>query len=422
MVFYSSRKISNIYILSYMLISILLLLSCNNQRNIEWLNIEKDLQTEMIMAEDGDTIRVPAGYYKFTSSISLDEKNNVVIMGEGKDKTILSFEGQTEGAEGLRVSNGKNITVQDLTIEDTKGDAIKTQDIAGMNFINVRITWSGKPKESNGAYGLYPVLCTNVLFDGCEVSGASDAGIYVGQSKYVVVKNCTAFHNVAGIEIENTLYADVYNNYSYDNTGGILVFDLPDLKQKKGGQVRIFNNRIEHNNYRNFAPPGNIVGKVPAGTGFMILATSNVEVFNNKIFNNKTANASLISYFTTQEAIKDSLYDPYSKSVSIHNNEFKKGFFQIADWRNDIGKLVLYKFWFSVPDILFDGIKDPKSNLSQLCLEANGKATFANLDAGNKFKNISTDITKHACKPTSLPEVKFVPVQEDTIPKQAVSL
>lgn len=391
------------------------LFSCNNARDVQWLNIEKDLQTQLIMAEDGDTISIPEGYYKFSGSISLDEKNNVVIKGAGKDKTFLSFNGQSEGAEGLRITNGKNITVQDLTIEDTKGDAIKTQDVIGMNFMNVRVTWSGKPKESNGAYGFYPVMCTNVMIDNCEASGASDAGIYVGQSKYVVVRNCTAFHNVAGIEIENTLYADVYNNYAHHNTGGILVFDMPDLKQKKGGFVRIFNNVMESNNHRNFAPPGNIVGKVPAGTGFMVLSASNIEVFNNKMHNNKTANACIASFHITQETIKDTLFDPYPTNISIHNNDFKKGFFQIADWRNDLGKLALYKFWFNVPDILYDGILKPEKNyVNTICLEGNGDAAFANIDAGNNFKNVSTDITKYTCKPNALPEVKFLPVEPDT--------
>src|SRR5205085_5350276 len=129
----------------------------------------------------------------------------------------------------------------------------------------------------NGGYGLYPVQCTKVLIERCEVSGASDAGIYVGQSKSIIIRNSKAFENVAGIEIENSLYADVYDNEAFLNIGGILVFDLPDLTQKEGGFVRIFKNNIHDNNHANFAPKGNIVGKVPLGTGLMILATRNVE-------------------------------------------------------------------------------------------------------------------------------------------------
>jgi parallel beta-helix repeat protein len=74
--------------------------------------------------------------------------------------------------------------------------------------------------------------------------GASDAGIYVGQSKHIIVRNSKAYQNVAGIEIENSWYADVYENEAFNNTGGILVFDLPDLIQKEGGYVAFFKNKI----------------------------------------------------------------------------------------------------------------------------------------------------------------------------------
>ena len=58
--------------------------------------------------------------------------------------------------------------------------------------------------------------------------------------------------------------------------------------------VRVFNNLVLENNLYNFAPEGNIVAKVPAGTGIMILAASNVEIFDNIISNNK--NKLIISY------------------------------------------------------------------------------------------------------------------------------
>jgi len=48
---------------------------------------------------------------------------------------------------------------------------------------------------------------------------AADAGSYVGQSKNVIVRNNRAESNVAGIEIENTQGADVYDNVAVDNTG-----------------------------------------------------------------------------------------------------------------------------------------------------------------------------------------------------------
>src|SRR6185369_10374708 len=112
----------------------------------------------------------------------------------------------------------------------------------------------------------YPVESHNVLLDGVVVRGASDAGIYVGQSQRIIVRNSHGEQNVAGLEIENCYFADVYDNTLTQNTGGILVFDLPDLPQQAGHDIRVFHNTSQGNNLANFAPKGNIVGVVPAGT------------------------------------------------------------------------------------------------------------------------------------------------------------
>ena len=229
-------------------------------------DVQKKIQTSFIEAADGSVIELPEGRFTFDASLSLDGKKNVTIKGAGMDKTILNFKDQISGAEGIKITNAGNITILDLTVQDTKGDGIKTQQVEGITFRNVKAEWTNGGDKNNGGYGLYPVQCTNVLIDNCAAVGASDAGIYVGQSRYIIVKNSKAYNNVAGIEIENSWYADVFENEAYNNTGGILVFDLPDLIQKEGGFVRVFKNNIHDNNHINFAPKGNTVGKVPHGS------------------------------------------------------------------------------------------------------------------------------------------------------------
>lgn len=379
-------------------------------------DFQKKLQTQLITAENGAKIQIPAGTYQLSRSLSLENKENITIEGAGMGKTILSFKSQVDGAEGLRVNSGKNITIQNLSIEDAKGDCIKAQHVKGITFKNVKVAWTGKPNKNNGAYGLYPVSCENVLIESCEAVGASDAGIYVGQSRNIVVRDCKAYQNVAGIEIENSIGADVYRNEAYDNTGGILVFDLPDLEVKKGGQVRVYNNLIKENNRANFAPKGNIVAGVPQGTGLMILATSDVEVFNNKIIDNITSNASIISYFMTENPIQDSAYYPFPDRIYIHDNEFHRQAVRPTS-QGRIGKLYRYKLKFgkNVPDIVWDGIMDPasrdengqpKSNY-RICIQNNGNATFANLDAENDFKNIQTDLGTMDCQREKIKATKL---------------
>jgi len=375
-------------------------------------DVEKSLQRSFIMAEDGETIKIAAGTYSLKGSLWMDGKKNITIKGQGMDKTILSFSDQSEGAEGIKITHATNITIEDLTIQDAKGDAIKTQEVEGITFRRVKTEWTGKPNKKNGAYGLYPVQCNNVLIEYCEAIGASDAGIYVGQSNEIIVRYCRAYQNVAGIEIENSTNADVYENEATQNTGGILVFDLPGLVQKKGGQVRVFNNKIIENNYKNFAPKGNMVAIVPPGTGVMILATSNVEVFGNEIINHKTIGTSIASYYMTELPIDDEAYDPYPTRIYIHDNTFERE----KRWptlKGKFGKLLWWKFGRNVPSILYDGILNEElvqesgsyKQKDQICIANNKGATFVNLDAANGFKNLNTDISSYNCELQQLPAV-----------------
>ena len=389
-------------------------------QNIE--NLYKDIQSKLITDNKDATITLPEGKFYLERSLWGEDLNNVVIKGMGQQKTIISLKNQIEGAEGLKIINSQNITLRDFTIEDSKGDLIKIEDSSEINIINVTAQWTDGPKETNGSYGLYPVKSVNILVDNCIVSGASDAGIYIGQSHNIIVRNSKVYNNVAGIEIENSSSADVYNNFAYNNTGGILVFDLPDLLIKTGGEVRVFNNLVVENNLYNFAPEGNIVAKVPSGTGIMILATSFVDIFNNIVYNNRTANTSIVSYFLTEEPLTDSLYYPYPTSINIYNNIYKRDIqFPSFSFKQPIGFLLAYHYWRDIPDIIYDGVLDPKLindngilpaeeiyfDKHRICIKNNINASVVNLDAGNNFKNISTNETYFDCELENINPVKY---------------
>lgn len=377
-------------------------------------NIQKKIQTQLIMVENGSIVDLDKGTFTFTSSLSMEDKKNIIIRGKGMDKTILSFKGQTEGAEGLRVSNGENITIENMTLQDSKGDLIKTMNVKGITFRNVKVEWTGTPSEKNGGYGLYPVQCQEVMIDNCVAIGASDAGIYVGQSKNIEVKNSKAYHNVAGIEIENSLYASVHDCEAYENTGGILIFDLPDLIQKKGGFCKVFNNHIHNNNFPNFAPKGNIVANVPDGTGILLLAANNVEIFQNRIINNKSIGTGIISYFMTEKPNTDTLYYPYPNAISIYDNEYQRENIRPTG-KGRMGLMFRFKLKFGkdVPHIIYDGIIDPQTLDYQgntlfdkkICIKNNKNQSFVNIDAEHDFKGILRDVTKYDC---TLEPIKLV--------------
>ncbi len=395
----------------HFIILILFIISCSApppERN--WVSIQKDLQTQFITIEDSSVINLPEGHFMFSKALLLDGKNNVTIKGAGVDKTILSFADQLEGAEGMKISNSTNITMEGFTVEDAVGDNIKVTDTKGLTLRKIKSHWTGKPDEKNGAYAFYPVLSKNVLIENCIAIGASDAGIYVGQSDSVIIRNNEVYHNVAGIESENSKFVEIYGNVAHDNTGGILVFDLPGLTQF-GHTTRVYQNNVYENNFRNFAPAGNIVATVPPGTGIMLLATRNIEIFENTIEDNRTVGLAIVSYklvegLSTKNASQinqnietaktDEAYDPYPNQIFIHHNSFENSF-MFPTLKNDFGLLFLTKFPFSTPDIAWGGIRDPE-NPFEMCLNENGNINFGNIDAGNDFENLTSDWSEFICE------------------------
>ena len=127
-------------------------------------DFHKKLQLRLIEAKEGEVIELPAGKWTFNRSLSLN-KSNVTIRGAGPDKTVLSFRGQVQGAEGLLINAAEHVTIENLAIEDTKGDGLKANGCKDLTIRNVRVEWTDGPDEKIGAYGLYPVQCDRVLIE-----------------------------------------------------------------------------------------------------------------------------------------------------------------------------------------------------------------------------------------------------------------
>ena len=369
-----------------------------------------EIQEALILASPGDIIHLSAGLYELEDSLSIDV-NNLILEGEGINDTVLSFKNQLSGAQGLSVTSD-NVILRDFAVENAKGDAIKVKGVDGISFIRVRTEWTGGPSSENGAYGLYPVESKNVLIDSCVAIGASDAGIYVGQSENIIVKNSVAEFNVAGIEIENSYYADVFNNYASNNTGGILVFDLPDIPQQGGHHIRVFNNKSVNNNTDNFAPEGNIVGEVPRGSGIIIQANSHVEIFDNDIGDNDTINIAVVTYGYDTE---DEDYYPHPRSIQIHGNRFGRSGYNPDLETGELAKILFEISGGDMPDIFWDGIVPlPQIVFGQpeedkIVLGDNGDASFLTINPLKYilpfFDPIETSYEKFSGEITPLPPV-----------------
>ncbi len=368
------------------------------------------LMTELLDAKPGDVIEIPEGKYSFDRSLSL-AVDGVTIRGKGMDKTVLSFKGQIAGAEGLLVT-ASDFTIEDIAIEDTKGDALKVNEGENIVIRRVRTEWTGGPKTENGAYGIYPVQTKNVLLESNVAIGASDAGIYVGQSRNVIVRYNRAEKNVAGIEIENTFDADVYENVATDNTGGILVFNMPNLSQP-GARTRVFKNQAIANNRGNFGHPGTPVATILAGSGVVINSNDQVEIFDNDIRDNKTTNIIIASVFSSglSKTGMSADFDGFPEGIYIYGNRMGGG------GKNpdglDLQALKIAKFgpMGALPDVLWDGFSDPAKQVDgatpaalRICVDNEG-AEVINADAPNGFKSPSLVTEAVRCALEKLPAV-----------------
>jgi parallel beta-helix repeat protein len=373
---------------------------------------QKQLQMQLIKAKPGDVITIPEGVHAINRGLSLTV-SGVTLRGLGMDRSILSFKDQVQGAEGLLV-NASDFTIEDLAIEDTPGDALKINEGRNIVIRRVRTEWTNGPDKKNGAYGIYPVQADNVLLEDSVAIGASDAGLYVGQSRNVVVRNNRVEFNVAGIEIENTMHADVYGNVARNNTGGILVFNMPDLPDP-GHSTRVFDNEVVGNNTPNFGAEGTPVASVPAGSGIVVNSNDHVEIFDNVITDNDTANIIISSYFATgyqgtREITDD--YDPYPETIYVYGNTLSGG--GSSPDGLDLKALKVAKFGLtgSFPDVLWDGyvnidkVDDNGRLLPEyaICVD-NDTAEVLNVDLGNGSKNIVIGDEQHRCTHEKLPAV-----------------
>jgi parallel beta-helix repeat protein len=389
-----------------------------------------DLETRaleaLIAAEPNTIVQLPAGTYDFVGELS-SSVDNIVLRGTGMDAeggTVLSFENQTTGSQSI-YATGNNFVVEDLAVEDSPSDAIKIEGSDGVTIRRVRVEWTNGPDAENGAYGFYPVQTRNVLIEDSIVRGASDAGVYVGQSEVIIVRRNLAYENVAGIEIENSKFADVYENETTANTGGILVFDLPGPTVQGGEATRVFNNLIVENNEPNFGH--GVVAGVPGGTGIMIMANDDIEVFDNTITGNDSIGVLIVSYYFEDVYIGKKSYDPVPEKIYVHDNDMSDNGNDPQDLAKNVAGLF---FGGNSGSVFYDSggvgtdsgllLLEFPTGLTEsqaICIVKNGpQDTFGTLDAGvvlyplpGEDSAVSQDIAPYNCTHASLPPIELEP-------------
>lgn len=362
------------------------------------------IQVQLGDATTGTVVCLGAGEYPIQHELTIVH-DGVTLRGPTTGEAVINFLGQKDGDQAIHVNAANTVVLENFTVRNAKGDGIRLTACKDGILRNLKVTWDGGSSTKNGGYGLYPVQSERILIDGCTVSYASDAGLYVGQSSHVEVKNSEAFGNVAGIELENTSDSTVHDCKAHDNTGGILVFNLPNLPVQGGARCTVHDNLVTNNNTQNFGASSSIVSQVPTGTGILVMAADSNEIFKNTVSGNESYGLAIAAYSVIADSNwKGSAgYDEFPESNFVHDNSFS------GNGKNPQGLLatamVILKLT-SLEDMIWDGLLDSKKDngKGQLrnCFSKNN-GTFRFLDYANVGKNSSTDVTPWNCTYPALP-------------------
>jgi parallel beta-helix repeat protein len=141
---------------------------------------------------------------------------------------------------------------------------------------------------------------------------------------------------VLGIEVENTVGAQVYNNHTYDNTLGILVVLLPQLTSKVSLDTKVYGNFVEDNNTANFADAGTAASIVPAGSGIGVIAADRVEVYGNTLRGNRSVGIGVFSLLVGYDANEVDV-GPTPEHVYVHDNTFENNGYDPDTFITELG-------------------------------------------------------------------------------------
>jgi parallel beta-helix repeat protein len=300
-------------------------------------------------------------------------------------------------------------TLEGLTLKDPPGDGVKVSNSDRPTFRNVKAYWTAGSVSSNGAYALYPALSNNVLIEHCEVVGAADAGIYLGQSTTGIVRHNKAYGNVIGIEAENSTDVAIYDNEAWDNTCGILVVSLPGLTKKEMRRASVFDNLVYGNNRENFGAAGTFVADMPRGSGILIASADQTHVYANTLRDNGGPAILVFSWptvaFLTGLAANDDQFDQFSEGSYLHDNTFSGN----GSSPEEVYTGAPLGLTPPVESILWDGFVDSTKDAAgleqrRLCILNNFGATFRNINVPD-LANPKTDLAAHDCAQAPLTRV-----------------
>jgi len=354
---------------------------------------EQKLQEEVQRVVPGGVIALPPGTYTLKHTLIL-HASGVALRGTGTETTTLSFATAAPGTAGMVVT-GNDVRIENLSIEDTPGDGLVLSGGRDVSVRGVRIAWN---HPAGGANGLRAEGVHNLLLEDVAAYSAGAAGIVVRQSRNVIVRRCHVEQNSAGLVLANVANADVSGGIATGNGVGIISGSAAGATPP-GYAQRLFGNRIYKNNLA--AAGGGAVAATPNGVGIALRAVSQVEIFDNDIAYNQSANVLLGAGAAAPG------FDPYPAAIYIHDNRFAGGGNapDAEPLRSVHAALAGGKE--PLPDVVWDGrapATSPAGSAPQLCVR-NGATRVLNTDAAHDYRQPVMGEQALKCQLPPLPAV-----------------
>ena len=270
----------------------------------------ESIQEAVDRARPGDTVTVHPGTYRERGRPCPYDKSEICAVSVTKDgislvaqggATLLNPGGQNDGIafspaspeRGVCLGSDKSKRLQGATV---RGFTVRGFSDDGIFFLCVEgIAVEGNTAVNNEQYGIFPSHVVGGHVAGNHASGAKDTGIYVGQSRDVLVEANVAQANVSGFEVENSSGVTVRRNLATGNTGGILTFALPGLDVHVNEDNVIEDNVSAANNMRNVCTSGDVC-LVPAGTGIIAVSVQRNLIHRNVVVGNDSLGIALTDF------------------------------------------------------------------------------------------------------------------------------
>jgi parallel beta-helix repeat protein len=285
----------------------------------------ESIQATVDAAPAGSTIFIEPGTYTEAINVAKPGLHLIGLVGPGGSEPLIENPGTAD--TGITVagptpgSTLNGFILENLVVRDFLENGVL---LAGVDHFVI----SGVQAVHNGEYGLFPVFSAFGLISNCMAQGSNDTGIYIGQSKHIVLNHNLVFDNVNGLEIENSSFVIAEGNVSRDNTVGILEDLLPGLTIETSAFNLVANNIVVHNNRPNIASAGDLAAAEPSGIGILLVGGAYNATIGNFVSQNGYIGIVLISGVTLIElaGLDPGAYssiDPNPEHTLIANNLVK---------------------------------------------------------------------------------------------------